>query len=109
MARFVQKGEALDHTPGSALAAGAIVVLGTVGVGIAQTAIAANTVGSLIVDGVIEHPKTAAQAVTLGQKIYFDAANNLLTTTVGSNVLVGYAVRAQAAADATVTVKLMKV
>ena len=109
MARFVQKGEAIDHTPVSALAAGAVVVLGTVGVGVAQTAIAANTPGSLIVDGVIEHPKTAAQAVTLGQKIYWDAATGLLTTTVGSNVLVGYAVRAQGASDPTATVKLMKV
>jgi predicted RecA/RadA family phage recombinase len=109
MARFVQKGESIDHTPVSALAAGAIVALGSVGVGIAQTAIAANTLGSLIVDGVIEHPKTAAQAVTLGQKVYFDSANNLLTTTVGTNVLVGYAVAAAGASDPVVRVKLMKV
>lgn len=108
MARFVQKGEAIDHTPTSALAAGAVVVLGTVGVGVAQTAIAANTLGSLIVDGVIEHAK-ASGAVTLGQKVYWDATNSVLTTTAGSNVLVGYAVKAQASGDATATVKLMKV
>lgn len=107
MARLVQEGEVLDYTPSSAVAAGAVVVLGTVGIGIAQTAIAANVKGSLVVDGVIEHAK-AAGAVTLWAKVYYDATNNVLTTTSTSNTLAGYAVAAAASGDATATIKLMK-
>ncbi len=107
MARFVQEGEAIDYTPSSALVAGKIVVLGSVGVGIAQTAIAANVKGSLIVDGVIEHAK-ASGAVTAFAKVYYDATNDVLTTTSSGNTLAGYAVQAQASGDATATIKLMK-
>lgn len=107
MARFVQEGEKIDYTPGSALAAGKIVVLGSVGIGIAQTAIAANTKGSLIVDGVIEHAK-ASGAVTAFAKVYYDSTNDVLTTSASGNTLAGYAVQAQASGDATATIKLMK-
>lgn len=107
MARFVQEGEAIDYTPSSALVAGKIVVLGSVGIGIAQTAIAANVKGSLVVDGVIEHAK-ASGAVTAFAKVYYDATNDVLTTTSSGNTLAGYAVQAQASGDATATVKLMK-
>jgi predicted RecA/RadA family phage recombinase len=107
MARFVQEGEAIDYTPGSAVAAGAIVVIGSVGIGVAQTAIAANVRGSLIVDGVIEHAK-ASGAVTFGAKVYYDATNNVLTTTATSNTLAGWAVAAAASGDATATIKLLK-
>lgn len=107
MARLVQSGDAIDYTPTSAVAAGAVVVLGTVGVGIAQTAIAANVKGSLVVEGVVEHAK-ATGAVTLGAKVYYDATNNVLTTTASGNTLAGYAVAAAASGDANATVKLMK-
>lgn len=107
MARLVQEGEVLDYTPSAAVAAGAVVVLGTVGVGIAQGAIAANVKGSLVVDGVIEHAK-ATGAVSLWAKVYFDATNNVLTTTSSGNTLAGYAVAAAASGDATATIKLMK-
>jgi len=107
MARFVQEGEAIDYTPGSALAAGAVVVIGSVGIGIAQTAIAANAKGSLRVDGVIEHAK-ASGAVTFGAKVYYDATNNVLTTTASGNTLAGWAVAAAASGDATATIKLIK-
>lgn len=107
MARLVQEGEVLDYTPGSAVAAGAVVVIGSVGIGIAQNAIAANTKGSLIVDGVIEHAK-ATGAVTFGAKVYYDATNNVLTTTASGNTLAGWAVEAAASGDATAKIKLMK-
>lgn len=107
MARLVQEGEVIDYTPGSAVAAGAVVVIGTVGIGIAQNAVAANTRGSLIVEGVIEHAK-ASGAITLGAKVYYDATNNVLTTTAAGNTLAGFAIAAAASGDATAFVKLMK-
>jgi predicted RecA/RadA family phage recombinase len=109
MATFVQKGETIDYTPTAAVAAGAVVVMGTVGVGVVPVALAANERGSLVVDGVVRHAKTANQAVSAYAKVYWDATNSVFTTTVGSNVLAGYAVAAAGASDATVDVKLMKV
>jgi predicted RecA/RadA family phage recombinase len=109
MAPFVQEGEAIDYTPTVAVAAGAVVVMGTVGVGVVPVALAANEKGSLFVDGVVRHAKTAGQAINAYAKVYWDATNSVFTSTVGSNVLAGYAVASAAAGDATVDVKLMKV
>lgn len=107
MARFVQQGAALDYTPSAAVAAGDVVLMGSVGIGVAQTAIAANVKGSLIVDGVIEHAK-AAGAVTAYAKVYWDNTNKVLTTSASGNTLAGYAVAAAASGDATAVIKLMK-
>ena len=107
MATFVQRGEAIDYTPTAAVAAGAVVVMGTVGVGVVPVALAANERGSLFVDGVVRHPKTANQAINAYAKVYWDAAGGLFTGTASTNVLVGYAVATAAAGDATVDVQLM--
>jgi len=109
MATFVQEGETIDYTPTAAVAAGTVVVMGTVGVGVVPVALAANERGSLVVDGVVRHAKTTNQAVSAYAKVYWDATNSVFTTTVGSNVLAGYSVAAAGARDATVDVKLMKV
>lgn len=110
MAKFIQEGEALDYTPGSALAAGDVVAIGSVGVGIAQTAIAANVKGSVVVDGVVEFPKAtgAGTNLALGAKVYWDATNSVVTATSSGNTLAGYVVAAAATTDAVVRVKLMK-
>lgn len=108
MATFVQEGESIDYTPTAAVAAGAVVVMGTVGIGVVPVGLAANEKGSLIVDGVVRHAKTANQAVSAYAKVYWDATNSVFTTTSTSNTLAGYAVLAAAAGDATVDVKLMK-
>lgn len=107
MARFVQQGAALDYTPSSAVAAGDVVLMGSIGIGIAQTAIAANVKGSLIVDGVIEHAK-ASGAVNAYAKVYWDNTAKVLTTTAQGNTLAGYAVAAAGANDPTAVIKLMK-
>lgn len=48
------------------------------------------------VTGIVNHAKVSAQAWTPGVKIYFDAAQGLMTTTSGGNTLVGTAERAAA-------------
>lgn len=107
MAAWVHEGESIDYTPGSAVAACAVVVMGTVGIGVVQTALAANELGSLIVDGVVELPKGAG-AISAFAKVYWDATNSVATTTSSGNTLAGYAVAAAASGDAAVRVKLMK-
>jgi predicted RecA/RadA family phage recombinase len=107
MATFVQRGEAIDYTPTAAVAAGAVVVMGTVGVGVVPVGLAAGEKGSLVVKGVVRHAKTANQAINQWAKVYWDATNSVFTGTASTNVLVGYAVATAAAGDATVDVQLM--
>ena len=107
MASILGEGESLDYTPGSAVAAGDVVVLGSIGVGVADSAIAANALGAVVVDGLVEFPK-ATGAINAYAKVYWDATNKVVTTTATNNNLAGYAVAAAASGDATVRVKLMK-
>jgi predicted RecA/RadA family phage recombinase len=57
------------------------------------------------VAGVFSVPK-AAGAVTQGAKLYWDAANSVLTTTASGNTVVGVAAAAAAGGDARVSILL---
>jgi predicted RecA/RadA family phage recombinase len=104
---FVHDGNAVDYTPGSAVAAGDVIVQGEL-VGVARTPIAANALGSLAVDGVFDFAKTTGggTAITAGDNVYWDDTNNVATTTATGNKLLGKCVRAAADADATVRVRM---
>jgi len=103
MKNFVQIGDVLDYTPGSAVAAGAVVVIG-VRIGIAVTAIAAGDTGPLRVKGVVELAKLGTDTPAQGALLYWDNTNSRLTTTASGNVLAGYA--AKAAGNGATTVWL---
>jgi predicted RecA/RadA family phage recombinase len=113
---YVQDDETIDHTPGSEVAAGAVVVQGTL-VGVARTPIPANTLGSLAVEGVFDVVK-AAVAFTGGAAVYWDADGNPVGGTPGSgaatteatgNVFMGFAVAAAGQTVGTVRVSLRSV
>jgi len=102
---FVQEGETIDHTPVADVAAGDVVVQGDL-VGVARTPIAAGRLGALAVVGVHDFAKAAGPAFTVGQLLYWDDAANVATATVATNKLIGKVVRAAAAADTSVRVRL---
>ena len=108
-ATFVHDGSAVDYTPGSAVAAGDVIVQGEL-VGVARTPIAANALGSLAVDGVFDFAKATGggTAITAGANVYWDDTNNVATTTAAGNKLIGKVVKAAADGDATVRVRLMQ-
>lgn len=100
---YSQAGEFLDYTPGSAVAAGAVVV-GTDRAVIAPRAIAAGELGQVQTTGVFKLvPKTTGTAWTFMQKLYWDAADGEVTTLPdsGTNKVIGYAAAAAGSADAT--------
>lgn len=110
---FIQPGREIDYTPGSAVIAGQVVVQANL-VGIAKTAIAANTLGSLSVAGIFDVVQ-AAEIITAGSPVYWDADGNPVGGTVGtgaatgtaaSNTFMGFAQALTAAADSTVRVAL---
>jgi len=114
-ATFVQDGNSVDYTPGSAVAAGAVVVQNSL-VGIARTPIAANALGSLATVGLFDVVKVTG-AINAGAAIYWDADGDPLggdagtgaaTTTSGGNTFMGFTVKAAAEADTTVRLLLLK-
>jgi predicted RecA/RadA family phage recombinase len=104
-ATFIQSGDAIDYTPGSAVAAGDVVVQGDL-VGVTKRAIAANALGALAVDGVFDFAKNGGVSYTVGTILYWDDTNNVVTTTASGNKQIGKVVRAAASADTTVRVRL---
>ena len=96
--QYIQAGNFIDYTPGSAVAAGDPVIL-TDRVLVAPRAIAANTTGSLATSGVFKLQKTTSQAWTLGQKLYWDGATSKATSVAGSLKVLGYAAAAAGSAD----------
>jgi predicted RecA/RadA family phage recombinase len=107
MADYVQKGDLIDHTPSSAVAAGGVVVIGSL-VGVAPRPIAANSLGAVAVEGVYDVPKqpTGAQgAMTAGQRLYWYATSGVAVTNVTGTAM-GYAVAAAGEQTTSVKVKL---
>ena len=104
-ATYVQDGCAIDYMPGAAIAAGDVVVQGDL-VGVAKRPIAANELGAIEVEGVFDFAKNTGVAYTVGQILYWDDTNNVVTTTATGNKQIGKSVRAAASADTTVRVRL---
>jgi len=95
-----------DYTPGSAVAAGDVVVQGDM-VGIATQDIAANALGALAVNnGVWTCPKDtgSGSALSAGTKVYWDATNEVVTSTASTHKQMGYVETAAAASASTVNV-----
>jgi len=110
-ATFIQEGHAIDHTPAQAVAAGQVVVQGSL-IGVAKTPIAANQLGAIAVRGIFDVVK-ANEQISLGAAVYWDAdgdpyggtaGTGALTTTAGGNIFVGFAMAAAEATDPTIRV-----
>lgn len=106
MATYVNESNVIDHTPGSAVGAGDVVVLNGL-VGVAKLDIPANTLGSLTITGTFDFPKATGVGTdfSVGNQTYWDAGNTIAT---GNNTFppLGRAVKAAATTDATVRVRL---
>ena len=109
VARFIQEGATIDYTPGSAVAAGDVVVLGDL-IGIAKRPIDANAIGSLSVEGVFDVPKATGvgTAIAVGAIVYWDVADSEAKedSETGANKLLGKVIAAAGDDDAKVRVRL---
>lgn len=105
MINKIQAGKVMDHTAGSNISSGDLVVVG-VRVGIAVADIASGAVGALEMEGVFEMPKLASDNIAQGALVYWDATPGEITTTASGNTLVGYAFEAAGAATTTCKVKI---
>lgn len=108
-AQFIQDGLDIDHTPGSDLTAGDVVVIGDL-IGIAKIDIPANTLGALATTGVFDVPKTAGvgEAIPAGAKVYWDVADLVAKEDdeAGANKYLGKTTLAAGDNESTTRVKL---
>jgi predicted RecA/RadA family phage recombinase len=107
------EGDAIDYTPGSAVTAGDVVLVGTIPM-IAISDIEANVQGSLATSGVWKVPM-ASGALSAGDAVYWDAdgspnsgtaSSGAATGTATGNNLMGAAMYAAGASDTYVYVLL---
>ena len=106
-ARYVQRGDAIDHTPMADVAAGDVVVLANKLVGVAKLDIKAGELGALALTGVYEMTKNAGVAFAVGMEVAWDAANRKAVAAGASgSVKIGHAVALTSAVETTVFVRL---
>jgi len=98
-------GKTIDYTPGSAVTSGDVLVQGEL-VGVALRDIDANRKGALAIEGVFDFPKDtgSGDAITAGANCYWDAENEVATTTAAAHKLIGKAVEAAGASATTVRI-----
>jgi predicted RecA/RadA family phage recombinase len=99
MKNYIQPGDRLTIAAAPyAVTAGQGLLMGGL-FGVAITTALINAVVEVATKGVFNLTKQTGQAWTQGQALYWDNAGRQVTTTVGTNKLIGYAATAQAAGD----------
>jgi predicted RecA/RadA family phage recombinase len=102
----------VDIVAGDDIAAGEVVELGSVVIGIANRAIGTGQLGSITVGGVADLAKltTPGNTFAAGAAVYWDASENNVATTDDSaaNAVIGYAIQAAAQADTFVKVLMVR-
>lgn len=98
----IQEGKKIDITLTGATNVGDVVCMGSGMVAIASTSGLSGEIVAGELEGVYEINAKTANAIALGDLLYFDQTNRELTTTATSNVRAGRAVSAKAAATAGV-------
>ncbi len=95
-ATFVQKGDNIDYTAGADIAYMDVVAL-TDRIGVALENIANGATGTVTLTGVFDFPAAtgSGKGLTVGQKVYWDTTNSVITPTATDNIFAGYAVAAK--------------
>jgi predicted RecA/RadA family phage recombinase len=98
---FKQEGLTADYTPASAVAAGEVVVLNSL-VAVAKQPIAAGAKGAVALTGTYSFTKKSGDTFAIGAPLYWDDANNYMTSTSTTNTFAGFATVAAGADDTEV-------
>lgn len=105
MKNFVQLGDVITVPAPAPVTSGELVVVGSL-IGVAQKAAANGEDVALLTEGVISYAKVSALAIAIGDKLYYDAANDVVNKTASGNTLVGVAVAVSANPSPTAKFKL---
>lgn len=102
---FVQNGDNIDLTATDAVEYMDVVPLED-RVAVAMQDIPAGGTGTVALTGAYLLPAATGAAIKVGQKVYWDSANSVITGTATNNIFAGYAITAKASAGTAVTVRL---
>ena len=107
MKNYVQPGNTITLTAPYAVASGDGLLVGSI-FGISAGAAALGEPVETALVGIFDITKVGSQAWTIGAKVYWDNTAKVCTTTVGTNTLIGVAVKAVGgtAGETTGTVRL---
>ena len=107
MKNYVQPGNTITLTAPYAVASGDGLLVGSI-FGVASGTAALGETVEAALTGVYDLKKVASQAWAAGDKVYWDNTAKVCTTTVGTNTLIGAAVKAVGgtAGETTGTVRL---
>jgi predicted RecA/RadA family phage recombinase len=106
MKNFVQSGGVLPLTPAADVAAGVGYLFGAALFGVATGAVASGVEGEFITEGVVEIAKTSALAISVGDRLFWDAGNKVVNKTSSAQQVVGVAVAGASNPSATVLMKI---
>jgi predicted RecA/RadA family phage recombinase len=105
MKNYVQDGKTISFTPTAAVASGEAVLLATLLV-VAIGAIAVDTEGTGVTEGVFELPKKSTDVLAVGAAVYWDDTANEITSLATGNTLAGKVWAAAANPSTSVWVKI---
>ena len=108
MKNFTQSGDTLTLTPAAAVASGVGYLFGQALFGVAINDVAISTAGEFKTEGVVDIAKTSALAISVGDRLYWDATNKVVNKTATAQQCVGVAVEAAANPSSTVKMKLVQ-
>ena len=108
MKNFVQCGETLTIPAPAAVLSGGVVIAGSI-IGVANGDAESGADVDVAVEGVFDLPKVSALAIGVGDTVYWDATNGLVTKTATDNTKIGVATSAAANPSASVNVRLVPV
>ena len=106
MKNYVQPGRTLTLTPAAAVASGVGYLFGVALFGVAEADVASGAAGEFITEGVVEIAKTSALAISVGDRLFWDATNKCVNKTSTAQQCVGIAVEAAVNPSSTVKMKL---
>jgi len=105
MKNFVQQGDAITVPAPAAVLSGAGVLVGAL-FGVANGDAESGAAVVLSTTGVFELPKTTADALSVGEAVYWDNAAKKVTETATDNTKIGVAVAAAGTGATTAKVRL---
>jgi predicted RecA/RadA family phage recombinase len=108
MKTYVQEGCVLDLDPGATVAAGTGKLFGSALFGVALVDAVSGTASAFITEGVVTIAKTSALAISVGDRLFWDATNKVVNKTATAQQCVGVAVEAAANPSSTVKMKLVQ-
>lgn len=104
--KFVQDGDILTLAPAADVAAGVGYLFGAGVFGVAINDVASGANGAFATEGVWTIGKTSALAISVGDRLFWDATNKVVNKTTTAQQCVGVAVEAAANPSSTVKIKL---